>query len=123
MHMLLPVMVGGALGAGLRHLLNLAAPHGLLPWSTLLANILGGVAMGFLFGWLHRSGAGEFWRYFLGVGLLGGFTTFSAFSIEALSMLGAGRFGIAAAYILLSLIGAIGGAAIGLWLARLGTLA
>lgn len=123
MQMLLPVMVGGALGAGLRHLLNLAAPHGLFPWPTLIANILGGVAMGFLFGWLDRNGVSDFWRYFLGVGLLGGFTTFSAFSMETLSMLGEGRFGIAATYIALSLTGAIGGAAIGLSLARAGAAA
>ena len=74
---------------------------------------------------LLQDGRDMFWSLaplVLGVGLLGGFTTFSAFSMETLSMLGSGRFGIAATYILLSLAGAIGGAAIGIWLARVGAV-
>jgi CrcB protein len=100
---LLLVAAGGGAGAVLRYLLSVAFGRGLLttwPWPTFTANIAGGLAMGLLAGWLSlRGGAdGERVRLFLGVGLLGGFTTFSAFSLEALLMVERRAWGQAAVY-------------------------
>lgn len=84
---LLLVATGGAIGASLRHLANLAALRFAspgFPWSTMLVNIAGSLAMGLLVGWLARrsSGSSAEIRLFLATGLLGGFTTFSAFSLD-----------------------------------------
>ena len=89
MNMLL-VMAGGAIGAGLRYqlgrlALRLAGPD--WPWGTFAANVLGGLAMGVLVGMLARIDAAEGVRLLLGVGLLGGFTTFSSFSLEVVTMI------------------------------------
>ncbi len=74
--------------------------------------------MGLLAGWLAARGGSEQVRLFLGVGVLGGFTTFSAFSLELAVMLERGAFDMAFAYALLSVIGAVAGLFAGLWLAR-----
>lgn len=110
------VMLGGAIGAALRfHLGRLmqplsagAAPGVVFPWSTLAANVLGGLAMGVLATWVMRGGAGaESWRLFAGVGVLGGFTTFSAFSLEMFQMLERGAWPLASGYAVLSVIAAL----------------
>lgn len=120
---LLIVMAGGAIGAGLRFLLARWTLHQFgpaFPWGTLTANILGGLAMGILAGLLARFGAGgEGWRLFLGVGILGGFTTFSAFSLEAVNMIQRGAIGLAAGYALVSIIASVAALFIGLWLVRI----
>lgn len=110
MNGLFPVMVGGAIGAGGRHLLGQAMLARLgpgFPWWTLTANVAGGFAMGLLIGWLARSGGSETTRLFLGVGVLGGFTTFSSFSMEFWLLFERGHTGQATAYVLASVIGAI----------------
>ena len=116
------VMLGGAIGAGLRYGVGLAAPRALgaeFPWATLIVNLLGGLAAGLLLGFLLARGEqADPWRLFLGVGLLGGFTTFSAFSAETAWMLQRGQFSAAALYILASVAGALGLLFAGLWLAR-----
>lgn len=115
-------MLGGAFGAGARHLTGRAAlalwgPG--FPWGTLTVNLLGGFAMGVLVAWLaSRSAGGEALRYLLGVGVLGGFTTFSAFSLDAVQMLQRGDHGIALAYILASVIGSLVALFAGLQLSR-----
>ena len=115
-------MTGGAIGAALRFLLGKAAFHQFgpgFPWGTLAANILGGLAMGLLAGLLARyADGGEGWRLFVGVGILGGFTTFSAFSLETFLMLERGQIGLAAGYALLSIIGSVGALFAGLLLVR-----
>lgn len=113
------VMAGGAVGAALRYQLGRMAASAwgsAMPWGTLLANLLGGFAMGLLVGWLARLPAAqaEPWRLLLGVGLLGGFTTFSAFSLESMMMIERGQVGAALLYILVSVAGAIGALALGL---------
>ncbi len=120
-HILL-VMAGGAIGAGMRFLLGRYALHQFgpgFPWGTLAVNLLGGLAMGLLAGILARFvDGGEGWRLFLGIGLLGGFTTFSAFSLETFNMIERGAFGVAALYALASVIGSVAMLFTGLWLVR-----
>jgi len=111
MNATLLVMAGGALGAGARYQLGRMVFHlggtG-FPYGTLAANVIGGFLMGVLAGVLARSDfAEEPWRLLLGVGLLGGFTTFSAFSLEVLDMIERGNWGIAVGYSLVSVIGAV----------------
>jgi CrcB protein len=84
MNHLLIVAAGGGIGAGLRHLANLAALRLFgpgFPWGTVFVNIAGSLAMGLLAGWLARRTGGSSMevRLFLATGILGGFTTFSAF--------------------------------------------
>ena len=89
MNSLFPVMIGGAIGAGARHLAGQAMLARLgpgFPWWTLSINIAGSLAMGLLIGFLARSGGSETVRLFVGVGILGGFTTFSAFALENVNL-------------------------------------
>jgi len=103
------VMAGGAIGAGLRHLFGrwmfnvFGAGY---PWGTLGVNLIGGLAMGLLVGLLARSGGNEQLRLALGVGVLGGFTTFSAFSLDMVNMIERGAVASATGYALVSVIGA-----------------
>jgi CrcB protein len=122
------VMGGGALGAALRYHLGRFAgqmtPGAAWPWGTFAANLIGGFAMGLLAGWLARGSApigtasGEPIRLLLGVGVLGGFTTFSAFSLETMLMIERGQIALALGYVLASVIGAVAALALGLQLAR-----
>jgi fluoride exporter len=118
---LLLVMLGGAIGAGARYLVGQAMLGWLgpgFPWWTLLINVAGGLLMGLLTGVLLRWGLGDNWRLFLGVGVLGGFTTFSSFSLEAVTLAQRGAMAAAAGYVLASVAGAIAALVAGLWLAR-----
>jgi CrcB protein len=122
------VMGGGAVGAALRYQLGRLAGHltpgASWPWGTFAANLIGGFAMGLLAGWLTReSGAtapmsGESLRLLLGVGLLGGFTTFSAFSLETMLMIERGQAITALLYALASVGGAVCALGLGLMLMR-----
>ena len=111
MFQLLLVMLGGAVGAGARHLTGratLAALGPAFPFGTLAVNLIGGFAMGLLVGTLARlSVPGENWRLLLGVGVLGGYTTFSAFSLDVVTMIQRGDFGVAALYVTISVVGSI----------------
>ena len=120
---LILVMAGGAVGAGARHLvgrasLSLFGPG--YPWGTLAVNIAGSLAMGVLAGMLARGlvAGGEAARLLIGVGLLGGFTTFSAFSLDAVLMAERGGWIAALPYILASVIGSIVALIAGLQLVR-----
>ncbi len=117
------VMFGGALGAGARYLtgratLALFGPG--FPVGTLAVNVIGGLLMGILAGVLARNGSGEPWRLFLGVGVLGGFTTFSSFSLDVVGMIERGAPGAALFYILLSVIGSVLALFAGLMMTRSG---
>ncbi len=107
---LILVMTGGALGAGARFALGRAladaTPAG-WPWPTLIVNVLGGLLMGLLAATISRYGAGEAARLALGVGLLGGFTTFSAFSLETVGLIARGQGASALAYIAASVLAAL----------------
>ena len=107
------VAAGGAIGAVARYQLGRAVTHWAgpgahFPWATLAANVLGCLAMGLLFGWLGRNAGGvEHVRLFLGVGLLGGFTTFSAFGLEMMQLIQRGSAGLAVTYAGLSVIAGV----------------
>ncbi len=124
MNNILLVMGGGAIGALARYQLGRFAGHMLpgaqWPWGTFAANVLGGFAMGLLAGWLARFGnaSGEALRLLLAVGLLGGFTTFSSFSLETVLMIERGQLLMATSYALLSVIAAVGALVLGLGMMR-----
>jgi CrcB protein len=121
MSQLFLVMAGGAIGAGMRFLAGAAALRALgpgYPWGTLFVNLSGGLLMGLLAGTLTRMNAPEGWRLFIGVGILGGFTTFSAFSLEAALMIERGQLGTALGYALASVIGSVLALFAGLAIAR-----
>ena len=89
------VAIGGALGAVGRYGVGLwlkSPPVAGFPWSTFSVNIIGSLCMGLVMGWLARTGPSEPLRLFLAVGLLGGFTTFSAFAYENQVFLKEGDF-------------------------------
>lgn len=117
------VALGGAIGASARHglglaLLRLSGPS--FPAGTLVANIIGGFLMGMLMGWLMKAAPDNAnnIRLFAGVGILGGFTTFSAFSLEAMRMLEAKSYGMFSAYVGASVVFSIAAVALGLILMR-----
>lgn len=107
---LLLVLIGGAFGAGLRHevgRLSLRALGPGFPWGTLTVNLVGGLLMGLLAGTFARTGANEQLRLFIAVGVLGGFTTFSAFSLETFTMIQRGDVTMAALYASASVVGSV----------------
>ena len=120
MRMLLLVCAGGALGAGTRHLVNLwFVARGLtgLPWSTFAINVTGSALMGVTIGALTaRANPSPEVRAFLATGILGGYTTFSAFSLDAWQLMERNQMMAAAAYVLgsvvLSSVALIGGLAV-----------
>lgn len=115
-------MAGGAIGSALRWQAGRIALERLgpaFPWGTWGVNLVGGFLAGLAAGLLMRQGAaGEPLRMFFIVGLLGGFTTFSSFSLEAGFMIQRGQLGAAAAYAVSSLAGSLLLMFAGLWVAR-----
>jgi len=120
-HLLL-VALGGAIGASLRHLSGLAFLRFMgpaFPWGTMFVNIVGSLAMGFLIGWLSkRTGTSNEVRLFLATGLLGGFTTFSAFSLDVANLWQRGEVVTAFGYVLASVVFSISAVFVGLWMTR-----
>lgn len=122
--LLLLVMIGGAIGAALRYQAGRLFMHMLgtgMPWGTWFVNITGGLFMGLLAGLLARFGgaSGETWRVLVGVGVLGGYTTFSSFSLETVMMIERGAWGPAILYVTTSAVGAILALFAGLWITRM----
>lgn len=124
MRMLLLASAGGAIGAGLRLLVSqwfAAQGWASYPWATLLINVTGSGLMGIVAGvMLMRSDLPPELRIFLATGVLGGYTTFSAFSLEVWQLLERGEAGMAIAYIagsvLLSLAALVAGLAAVKWM-------
>lgn len=120
---LLYVALGGAIGASGRHLVNLVTlrlfGHG-FPVGTFLVNIIGSLLMGILIAFLLRKGASAEpeWRLFLATGILGGFTTFSAFSLDAVLLWERGETTAAIFYVLGSVVLSILALMAGLMLVR-----
>lgn len=116
------VFLGAGIGGALRHAVNVLAARTVgieFPVGTFAINVVGSFAMGVLMGVLAaRAGGQDGLRLFLGTGVLGGFTTFSAFSLEAVTLVERGRPGLAIAYVAGSVALAILGLVLGLMLAR-----
>ena len=116
------VALGGAAGSVLRYQVGRAMTHWLgpqavsaFPWATLAVNRAGSLAMGLLAGWLARHSSGsEPMRLLIGVGLLGGFTTFSAFSLELMVLAERGQPGQAFLYAAVSVLAGLSALYIGL---------
>ena len=117
---LLQVALGGALGASARYLTNVTATrvmgHG-YPWGTLTVNVLGSFLMGVLVVVLAKKGGNAF-APLLMTGLLGGFTTFSAFSLDAVTLFERGQAGSAALYVVASVTLSLAAIIAGIFLTR-----
>ncbi|MCP3054553.1 fluoride efflux transporter CrcB [Aurantimonas marianensis] len=122
MYHLILVAAGGAIGASLRHLSNLAALRLLgsnFPFGTAFVNVSGSFLMGIVMEIVaRRFGASNELRLFLAVGLLGGFTTFSSFSLDAVALYERGALGLAAFYVIGSVVAGIAALFAGLAAAR-----
>ncbi|MEM7006579.1 MAG: fluoride efflux transporter CrcB [Pseudomonadota bacterium] len=116
------VGLGGAIGASLRHGVGLAAVRLMPGWplGTFAVNVVGSLLMGLLVGWLalRADGTGQNLRLFLATGVLGGFTTFSAFSLEIANMMRSDAIAKASMYAGLSVVLGVAALFLGLWLAR-----
>jgi CrcB protein len=116
------VFIGGGLGSTLRHIVNVICPRFLgtaFPYHTFIINITGSTVMGLIAGYLSFKGEGaQPWRLFLMTGILGGYTTFSAFSLDAALLYERGELGLALFYVLGSVAFSIAGLFAGLALVR-----
>jgi CrcB protein len=115
------VALGGALGAACRYLfgvgvMRLTGPAE-FPLAILSVNIIGSFLMGLFVVTAAQKGLAHFSPLVM-TGLLGGFTTFSAFSLEAVTLMERGQIALAGAYVALSVVLSIGGLMLGLWIAR-----
>ncbi len=118
---LLLIGSGGFAGSVLRYLATRwvqAGAAGGFPWGTLAVNLAGCFAIGLLFGAAERGGIGEGWRFFLMTGLLGGFTTFSAFSAETFAMLRSGELAFAGIYVAASVVAGLAATWLGVTLIK-----
>ncbi len=114
------VFLGAGLGGVLRHGVNLiAARTGTsFPWGTFTINVSGSILMGLVTGWFAARGGGMAARLFIATGVLGGYTTFSTYALEAFMLIERGEISSALVYILGSVLLGIGGLAIGLMIMR-----
>jgi CrcB protein len=116
------VFLGGGVGAAMRHGINIGMGRALgagFPYATLLINITGSLIMGLVAAYFAFKGdASQHWRLFLTTGILGGYTTFSAFSLDAALLYERGEVGLAALYVLLSVVLSIAGLFAGFALVR-----
>lgn len=118
------VFLGAGIGGALRHAVNTGCFRLFgsgFPWGTLAVNVIGSFTMGAVAAWLAFR-AGEGWsqplRLFLTTGILGGFTTFSAFSLDAVLLWERGEAGLALGYMAVSVLLSIAGLVVGLALVR-----
>lgn len=116
------VFIGGGLGSTLRHTINVACARCFgtaFPYHTFIINITGSTVMGLIAGYLAFKGDGsQPWRLFLMTGILGGYTTFSAFSLDAGLLYERGEIGLALLYVVGSVVLSIAGLFAGLALVR-----
>lgn len=108
------VAIGGAFGAVARYLVGLAVAF---PLGTLTVNVLGSLAIGLVWALFAARGL-QAWLPLVMTGILGGFTTFSAFSLDTMRLVEGGRYGAAGGYVLASVVLSLLACALGLWLAK-----
>ncbi len=117
------VFVGGGIGAALRHGINVTLARWLgmhFPFHTLFENVSGSIVMGLLAGYfITAGGTPQSIRLLLTTGILGGYTTFSAFSLDTVLLIERDQYGLALIYVAASVLAAIGGVALGIQLIRL----
>lgn len=104
------VAVGGALGAISRYAVGTAVPHsaGGWPWATFAVNAMASLVIGVLAGWAYWRHAADWVRPLLMSGFLGGFSTYSAFAVDTVALADAGSGGLAAAYVVVTLVACVG---------------
>jgi CrcB protein len=106
----------------LRHAVNVGAARLFgfgFPFGTFIVNVTGSLVMGLIAGWFAlRGDASQSWRLFLTTGILGGYTTFSSFSLDAALLYERGAVGLAALYVAASVVLSIAGLFAGLWIVR-----
>lgn len=116
------VFVGAGIGGALRHGVNVWTVRlfGLgFPFGTFTVNIMGSLAMGIIAGYfMLKGGSSQHWRLFLAPGILGGFTTFSSFSLDVALLYERGELAMMAIYVLASVLVAVGALFSGLWTMR-----
>jgi CrcB protein len=116
------VFIGAGIGGALRHGVNVAATRQFgfgFPFGTLIVNIVGSFAMGLLAGYFaFRPGINQHMRLFLTTGILGGFTTFSAFSLDTALLVERHSYGLAAGYVVGSVAAGLSALFLGLALFR-----
>ena len=124
MQLFLLACLGGAIGSGARYLVNVVCAQCLapgFPWATFFVNVVGSLLMGVVVaGIVPALGGSVAWRTFLATGILGGFTTFSAFSLDVIDLMQRQQTGPALLYVSGSFVISIAALAAGLTLARAG---
>ena len=121
MRLILLVGIGSFIGGVCRYLLSMlvqSKPASVFPYGTLLVNLIGCLLIGILFGVFDRTNVSNEWRLLLITGILGGFTTFSAFSGETYNLIKTGNSGLAILYIALSVVLGISLTFIGAWIIK-----
>jgi fluoride exporter len=118
------VFLGAGIGGALRHGVNVGAARFFgygFPLGTFIVNVSGSLAMGLLAGYFaYRTGISQHMRLFITTGILGGFTTFSAFSLDSALLIERGQYGQAATYVVASVAASIAAVFVGLALFRTG---
>ena len=115
----LAVAMGGAVGAmGRAAIAAMLTTAGSFPWQTFAANTIGSLAIGVVWAALVKAEAPALWSAFLITGVLGGFTTFSTFSLETVQLFEQGAWQTALGYVALSVLSCVLGAALGLWVVK-----
>ncbi|MFH0300648.1 fluoride efflux transporter CrcB [Bradyrhizobium sp. 31Argb] len=116
------VSVGAGIGGALRHGVNLSTARTFgtgFPYGTLTVNVVGSLVMGLLAGYFaFRGEAAQTWRLFLTTGILGGFTTFSSFSLDTALLYERGELGLTLLYVAVSFACSVGALFVGLWAVR-----
>ena len=116
------VFAGGGVGAALRHGFNLLFARLVVtafPYATLWENVTGSLVMGLLVAWFaFRGGIPQHWQLFLTTGILGGYTTFSTFSLDVALLYERDQYGLVALYVLLSMVLSVGGLFTGMAIVR-----
>ncbi len=111
---LLLVGLGGGIGSMLRYAAGLLLSSKIFPYSTLLVNIIGSFIIGIIFALsIKEQSIANNWKLFLATGVCGGFTTFSAFSLENMGLLQSGKYAMAFTYVALSIVLGIGATFLG----------